>query len=146
MANQAPPVHGRRRLAWLLGVILPGADFRVWRSSREGGIRHILGLIIAIGAGLIGLGMGPAEARRVALVIGKADYKVGPLANPVNDAAAVAEAFEKQLKFDKVLLRTNLGAEAFRAALLELSRETSGADLGVVYFAATASRRAARTF
>jgi len=84
---------------------------------------------------IAGLHGGPAEARRVALVIGNADYKVGPLQNPVNDAAAVAEAFEKRLKFDKVILRKNLGAEAFRAALLELSREASGAELGVVYFA-----------
>ena len=98
-------------------------------------MRHILALVIAVGAILIGLHATPAQARRVALVIGNADYKVGPLANPVSDAAAVAEAFEKQLKFDKVILRRDLGAEAFRAALLELSRETSGADLGVVYFA-----------
>jgi hypothetical protein len=56
-------------------------------------------------------GLGPAgaqiQARRVALVIGNAACKAGPLANPVNDATAVAEALEKQLKFDTVLLRRN---------------------------------------
>jgi hypothetical protein len=57
--------------------------------------------------------IGPAEARRVALVIGNADYKAGPLANPVNDATAVAAALEK-LGFDKVILKKDLGAEAFR--------------------------------
>jgi uncharacterized caspase-like protein len=85
---------------------------------------------------LAGLRVAPADAeKRVALVIGNADYKVGALQNPVNDARAVAEALERRLKFDKVILRTNLAAEAFRAALLELSREAAGADIGAVYFA-----------
>lgn len=77
----------------------------------------------------------PAEARRVALVIGNADYKIGPLRNPVGDASAVAEAFEKRLGFDKVILRKNLGFNGFRAALNELAREAAGADTAVVYFA-----------
>jgi Caspase domain len=97
---------------------------------------RVICLAIAIVGGLIGaLGAPPAEARRVALVIGNAEYKVGPLANPVNDARAIAEAFERQLKFDKVILRTNLGAEAFRAALREMAQEVYGAEFGVVYFA-----------
>jgi hypothetical protein len=41
----------------------------------------------------------------VALVIGNSDYRIGRLANPVNDATAAAETFEKRLKFDKVMLR-----------------------------------------
>jgi hypothetical protein len=77
----------------------------------------------------------PAEARRVALVIGNADYKIGSLQNPVSDASAVAEAFEKRLGFDKVILGKNLGFNGFRAALNELAREAAGADIGVVYFA-----------
>jgi formylglycine-generating enzyme required for sulfatase activity len=88
---------------------------------------------------------GLAEARRVALVIGNADYKVGPLANPVNDAVAVAEAFGK-LGFDKVVLERNLGAEAFRAALLEMSRESARAELGVVYFAGHGMEVAGKNF
>jgi formylglycine-generating enzyme required for sulfatase activity len=85
------------------------------------------------------VGLLPAEAqgqaKRVALVVGNSAYKLGPLANPANDAAAIAEALEKKLGFDKVLLRKNLDAQGFRAALLELSRETTGAELGLVYFA-----------
>jgi uncharacterized caspase-like protein len=84
---------------------------------------------------LAALHAGPAEARRVALVIGNAAYKLGPLANPVNDASAVADALDRQLKFDKVILKRNLSFDQFRAALAELSHEASGADLGVVYFA-----------
>ena len=98
-------------------------------------MRHVVGLMIAISAGLMALHTTPAEARRVALVIGNADYKIAPLQNPANDAAAVATALERQLGFDKVMLRTNLGADGFRAALLELARETAGAELGLVYFA-----------
>ena len=98
-------------------------------------MRFMVRFIAALGVALGVLAAGPAEARRVALVIGNADYKIGPLQNPVNDASAVAEVFEKQLKFDKVILRKNLGAEAFRAALRELASEASGAEMGVVYFA-----------
>jgi hypothetical protein len=47
----------------------------------------------------------------------------------------VAEAFEKRLGFDKVILGKNLGFNGFRAALNELAREAAGADIGVVYFA-----------
>jgi uncharacterized caspase-like protein len=68
-------------------------------------------------------------------VIGNAEYKVGPLQNPVNDAVAVAEAFETRLKFDKVMLRKNLDRNGFRAALNEMSHESADAELGVVYFA-----------
>jgi uncharacterized caspase-like protein len=78
---------------------------------------------------------GPAEARRVALVIGNNDYKVGSLHNPVSDAAAVAETFQGKLGFDKVILKKNLDFDGFRAALDELSRVATGADIAVVYFA-----------
>jgi len=73
--------------------------------------------------------------RRVALVIGNAGYKVGPLQNPGNDAAAVAQALEKQLGFDKVILKLDLTSEGFRTALREFSREAAGAGLALVYFA-----------
>jgi hypothetical protein len=88
----------------------------------------------------------PAEARRVALVIGNADYRVGPLQNPVNDAVAVAETFQERLGFDKVILRKNLGFDGFRAALIEMSRASAGAELGVVYFAGHGTEVGGRNF
>lgn len=92
-----------------------------------------LGLLIC--CAVAGLNMAPAEARRVALVIGNAEHKfLSVLQNPVTDATAVAEALEK-LNFDKVMLRTDLGFEGFRAALRDLSREAKGADAAVVFFA-----------
>jgi putative tricarboxylic transport membrane protein len=99
---------------------------------REGTLRYAIRFVVVLCCAFAGL---PAEARRVALVIGNAAYRQGPLANPLNDAAAVADALEKQLRFDKVLFRKNLGAEAFRAALREMSREAIGAEFGVIYFA-----------
>jgi caspase domain-containing protein/putative peptidoglycan binding protein len=77
----------------------------------------------------------PVHASRVALIIGNADYKIAPLESPVSDAVAVAETVAQQLKFDKIILKRDLGAEAFRDALRELARETRGAELGLLYFA-----------
>ncbi len=86
-----------------------------------------------------------AEARRVALVVGNSDYKVGRLQNPVNDASAIAAALGG-LGFDKVILKKNLGVQAFRAALAEMAREAAGADLGVIYFAGHGTEVAGRNF
>jgi uncharacterized caspase-like protein len=73
--------------------------------------------------------------RRVALVIGNAAYRLGPLQNPVNDAEAMARALRQDLKFDKVILKKDVTAEGFRAALREFAREVVGADLGLIYYA-----------
>jgi tetratricopeptide (TPR) repeat protein len=88
----------------------------------------------------------PPLGRRVALVIGNAGYKIGPLQNPVGDATAVAEALEKQLKFDKVILKLDLAAEGFRSALREFSREVTGAGLGLVYYAGHGTEVGGRNF
>jgi hypothetical protein len=109
-------------------------------------MRPFLRLLAVIGCVLAGLGSGIAQGeKRVALVIGNADYKVGPLQNSLNDAVATAELLEKRLGF-KVILRQNLGSEAFRAALLELSRESAGADVGLVYFAGHGTEVNGRNF
>jgi uncharacterized caspase-like protein len=79
---------------------------------------------------------GPAKlGRRVALVIGNANYSVSPLKNPVNDAEALAKVLLTELKFEKVMLRTDVTFEGFRTALREFSRESMGAGLGLIYFA-----------
>jgi uncharacterized caspase-like protein len=81
----------------------------------------------------------------VALVIGNSAYQVGPLANPVNDAEAIAGAFS-DLGFDKVILKKNLGIDGMRAALTELSREAVGADIAVAYFAGHGTERDGRNY
>jgi hypothetical protein len=100
---------------------------------------------LALLCSLLALHVPEAEAKRVALVIGNAAYKIGSLQNPVNDASAVAAALEA-MGFDKVIMRNNLGVQAFRAALAEMARESAGADLGVVYFAGHGTEVAGRNF
>jgi uncharacterized protein YecT (DUF1311 family) len=96
---------------------------------------------VRLAAGLCGvfgcllLGVGSVQAKRVALIVGNADYKVGPLQNPVNDATAIADALRNKLRFDNVILKRNVGAEAFRVALGEFRQQAMGADLAVIYFA-----------
>ena len=97
-------------------------------------MRYFIRLAVVFCCAFASLATASAE-KRVALVIGNADYKIGRLANPVNDAEAVAEAFKTQLKFDTVLLRKNLTLDGFRAALREMARESAGAELGAIYFA-----------
>jgi formylglycine-generating enzyme required for sulfatase activity len=105
-------------------------------------------LAIALCCALAGLlpAEAQSQARRVALVIGNADYRIGRLANPVNDAEAVAQAFTAQLKFDTVLLPKDLKLDAFRAALRELARAARGAELGVVFFAGHGIETGGRNF
>jgi formylglycine-generating enzyme required for sulfatase activity len=107
-------------------------------------VRFLIALAAAVLSGLSGLV--PAEARRVALVIGSAEYRIGPLANPVNDAEAVAAAFKTQLGFDKVLLRRNLAFDGFRAALIELAQEVAGAEVAAVYFAGHGTEVAGKNY
>jgi len=71
---------------------------------------------------------------RIALVIGNAEYQHAPmLANPMNDAAAVAEAL-RQLDF-KTDLHRNLGLMELRRALANFSDASESAEMAVVYFA-----------
>jgi formylglycine-generating enzyme required for sulfatase activity/uncharacterized caspase-like protein len=110
----------------------------------QGFLRSVAGFLCALSC--LPVGAGQAEARRVALVIGNAEYRIGLLPNPVNDAAAVADAFERQLKFDKVILQRNLGHDSFRAALRQMAQESAGADFGVIYFAGHGMEVAGRNY
>jgi invasion protein IalB len=80
----------------------------------------------------------PAQAqsqKRVALVIGNGAYTHAvPLPNPSNDADAVGAAL-RRLRFDHVTVLKDLGAQAFRKALLDFEPEAAAADIALVYFA-----------
>jgi len=72
--------------------------------------------------------------RRVALVIGNADYSGVPLKNPVNDARAVAETLRK-LGFD-VIFGENLSRSAFASTLRDFGAKLKERSaVGFVYFA-----------
>jgi hypothetical protein len=75
-----------------------------------------------------------AAERRVALVVGNGAYKSAPLANPVNDARAMARALQ-ELGFT-VLLRENLSQPAFMGALREFGAALKEPDaVGLFYYA-----------
>jgi uncharacterized caspase-like protein len=75
----------------------------------------------------------PAEARRLALVVGNDSYKnVEPLKNARQDAKAIAEAL-KGLGFD-VTLKQDLTLTALKATLREFKSRVSGGDEVVFYF------------
>ena len=75
----------------------------------------------------------PAEARRLALVIGNDTYKsVEPLRNARQDAKAVSEVL-KGVGFD-VTLKQDLTLTAMKAALREFKSRVSGGDEVVFYF------------
>jgi len=77
---------------------------------------------------------GERAAARLALVIGNAAYKEGALANPVNDARAMAEAL-RESGF-KVMLHTDLDQRRMMQAVREFGdalRKSGG--VGLFYFA-----------
>lgn len=85
---------------------------------------------------LIVMAASPAlAAKRVALVIGNSAYNTaGKLANPENDATAVAELLRKA-QFDVVEFKTNLNNAEMRRALRDFSARSRQADYAIVYYA-----------
>ena len=70
---------------------------------------------------------------RVALVIGNANYKVGALKNPVNDAKAVATSL-RNLGFE-VTHRENASLREMLDAFQQFSTQSKSAEVRVVYYA-----------
>jgi uncharacterized caspase-like protein len=72
--------------------------------------------------------------RRIALVIGNGKYEnAGVLANPVNDADALADLLTKA-GFDSVDRRRDLGVVEFKRAVREFVDRAANADVAVVYY------------
>jgi uncharacterized caspase-like protein len=74
-----------------------------------------------------------AAGSRVALVIGNADYRVGALKNPVNDAHAVAASL-RGLGF-AVTHRENASLREMIDAFQQFSTQSRSAEVRVVYYA-----------
>ena len=85
---------------------------------------------------LVGCASGPAMAdRRVAFVVGNSNYQnVVALANPANDASAIADLFRKAA-FDVVESRRDLNNTDMRRALRDFTEKTRDADIAVIYYA-----------
>jgi len=74
------------------------------------------------------------EEKRLALVIGNANYDKGELKNPVNDALLIAETLKK-LDFD-VILDTNIeNKSAFVDVVMEFGDKRPEYDVAFVYYA-----------
>jgi uncharacterized caspase-like protein len=73
--------------------------------------------------------------KRVALVIGNANYQfAGKIMTPPRDAEAMASLF-KAAGFDRVEFKLDLNASEFEQVLQAFSKTTAGADIIVVYYA-----------
>ena len=83
---------------------------------------------------LLLVGEGLAAERRVALVVGNAEYTgTARLANTINDAEAVAERL-RGLDFD-VTLATDLDGRSIISAIDAFSRNSAGADIAFLFYA-----------
>jgi tetratricopeptide (TPR) repeat protein len=72
--------------------------------------------------------------KRLALVIGNANYDKGELKNPVNDARLIASTLDS-LNFD-VILRENVETQTdFKRAILEFGKKRPSYDVAFVYYA-----------
>jgi len=72
-------------------------------------------------------------AKRIALVIGNADYKNAPLSNPTNDAIDMSEAL-KEAGFE-VDYHTNINRKQMREAIRNFGNKLKQAETGLFYFA-----------
>jgi uncharacterized caspase-like protein len=73
--------------------------------------------------------------KRVALIIGNSGYQHAvPLANPANDASAIAQLF-KDIGFDVVEVRRDVLALDLRRAIREFSLHARDADVAIVFYA-----------
>jgi uncharacterized caspase-like protein len=99
-------------------------------------VRGLIGSLRLLIAAALLLVCEPALAdKRVALVLGNSAYQnAPPLANPVNDAALMAQTL-KDAGFDVVDFRQNLPALETRRALRDFADKANGADIAVIYYA-----------
>ncbi len=89
---------------------------------------------------VVAAGLSPAQAqaqapRRVAVLIGNANYvNEKPLVNPHADAALLARTFRQDLKFTEVIERKDLNRQQMFDLVEELRTKAYKADAVVVYF------------
>jgi len=76
--------------------------------------------------------------RRVALVIGNSSYEAGPLKNPVNDAADMAQAL-RELGFD-VIEKENVRQNDMKRAIRQFGEKTKNTGVALFYYAGHAAQ------
>jgi len=103
-----------------------------WTSAEAGAVLHETRGTAEQAAAVASAGHA-ADARRLALVIGNADYANEPLGNPVNDARAMSQAL-RLLGFE-VMRHENLSGQRMQEAILEFERRLGAGGIGLFYFA-----------
>ncbi|MFN8759008.1 MAG: caspase domain-containing protein, partial [Tagaea sp.] len=89
---------------------------------------------LLIGTLMAALPVGPAFAtKKVALVVGNANYAEAPLRNPVNDARAIARQLRG--KGFEVLLRENVTKAQFSEAVADFGERISAGDTALFFYA-----------
>ena len=76
--------------------------------------------------------MPPAHAQRVALLIGNADYQLGPLRNPVNDVREMKAALES-VGF-KVQIALNANQNQMKGYVRDFGNMAQGAEVALLYY------------
>jgi len=71
--------------------------------------------------------------RRLALVIGNWEYKIGPLQNPKADSEEIAKTLKK-LGFD-VIYKKNVNRSAFRKAIRDFGNQLYNYNVGLFFYA-----------
>lgn len=91
------------------------------------------GLLLALLAAALPAHAQTTAERRVALVVGNADYPRAPLVNPINDAADLATAL-RRLGFE-VIERRNRGSDDLKRDLIEFQDKLGPCALALFNFA-----------
>jgi hypothetical protein len=106
---------------------------------------RFVGTIAIFLAAFVGSASCALAGKRVALVIGNAEYpRVQRLLNPRNDAEDMADTL-KSLGFD-VILRVNAGKQGFTQGLAEFSRAVTGAKVGLFFYSGHAMQFQGRNY
>jgi Caspase domain len=105
-----------------------------WRragSAKSYGLSRFLLMLIALACLLGGT---PAQARKIALVIGNSSYlNTSALTNPANDAQIVASA-ARSAGFD-VIIASDLTMATFQRTLRDFRLAADGAEIAMIYYA-----------
>lgn len=89
--------------------------------------------VLALTALFLAWGMAPAEARRLALIVGNSDYSaITPLRNAINDAEAMSDALAR-LGFEVTLL-TDVDSADFWLRLDEFSARAKDAESTLFFY------------
>ena len=97
------------------------------------GLLRLFVLCLVLTGAVPALAQTDVAERRVALVIGNAAYKTGPLANPVNDAKDMASAL-RAVGFT-VIDRYDASARDMKRAIGDFGREVERGGVGLFFFA-----------